>query len=441
MKKIILAMVALLTMLTSCSKSNIFENQDNLKFENSELIEDWTALQLQLVKNSSGITHIAYSRHFAYTGIALYEALVNGDKQYKSLKYQLNGELALPAAPQGKPLYWPASANAAVAEMLRHFYAAKPANVQRIDSLEQVYASMYKSLVKDSAYLLPAVEFGKKIATVIIDWSKTDGSTNVNIPYSPLGEGYWEPTPPANAAANVPGWANVRTILPGSTNNTSPAPPPAFSKVEGSSFYTMVKELYDISLTLSSEQKAAADFWDDAPNGKYITVFGHWFSIFKQILHNENINLMKAAEAYLRLGITLNEAGIGTWKIKYTYNMLRPVTYIRKHMGFTNWNSYITTPPHPEYVAAHATLSASAAYALETVFGKNYSFTDHTYDALGMAPRSFNSLEAAGREAGLSRLFGGIHYRPSIDTGNSVGKKTGKNVRQLLSLHRYTSAK
>lgn len=436
MKKIILAMLALLTMFTSCSKSNIFQNQYNLKFENSELIEDWTTLQLQLIKNSSGITHIAYSRHFAYTGIALYEALVNGDKQYKSLRHQLNAELAFPAPQQGKPLYWPASANAAVAEMLRYFYAAKPANVQRIDSLEQVYSSRYKTLLKDSAYITPAAEFGKQIAAVVIEWSKTDGSNNVNIPYSPLGEGYWEPTPPANAAANVPGWANVRTILPGSINNTLPAPPPAFSKVEGSAFYNMVKDLYDISLVLSAEQKATADFWDDAPNGKYVTVFGHWFSILKQILHKENINLMKAAEAYLRLGITLNEAGIGTWKIKYTYNLLRPVTYIRKHMGFTDWSSYIITPPHPEYVAAHATLSASAAFALETVFGNNYSFTDHTYDALGMAPRSFSSLEAAGREAGLSRLFGGIHYRISIDTGNTVGKKIGKNVMQLLSLYR-----
>ena len=101
-------------------------------------------------------------------------------------------------------------------------------------------------------------------------------------------------------------------------------------------------------------------------------------------------------------------------------------------MGFSTWNPYITTPPHPEYSAAHATLSGSAGYALESVFGSNYHFTDHTYDALGMSPRNFVSFEAAGAEAGLSRLYGGIHYRPSIDAGNIQGKKVGQNVNNQL---------
>jgi len=141
---------------------------------------------------------------------------------------------------------------------------------------------------------------------------------------------------------------------------------------------------------------------------------------------------MKGAEAYLRLGITMNESTITCWKSKYTFSQMRPITYIRKYMGNTTWSSFITTPAHPEYLAAHATISSSAAYALESVFGKNYAFADHTYETLGMPVRNYNSIEAAGTEAGISRLYGGIHYRPSIEAGKMQGVKVGENVKNML---------
>jgi hypothetical protein len=215
--------------------------------------------------------------------------------------------------------------------------------------------------------------------------------------------------------------------------NTLPDPPPIFSENEGSPFYTMAKEVYDISLSLSPEQKIIASFWDDNPTGKYISAFGHWFSILNQTLQLKKPGLMKAANAYLRLGIAMNDAGIGCWKAKYQFNQMRPITFIREVMGLDGWNSFIGTPAHPEYAAAHATLSASAAYTLETVFGKNHAFTDHTYTDLGMSPRNYAGFDAAGLEAGLSRLYGGIHYRPSINAGNKMGKKVAENLEFIFS--------
>lgn len=119
-------------------------------------------------------------------------------------------------------------------------------------------------------------------------------------------------------------------------------------------------------------------------------------------------------------------------KVTEIYNS---VTYIRKYMGYADWSSLISTPPHPEYSSAHSAISASGVYALESVFGKAYSFTNHTYDGIGMSPRSFNSFDAAAKEAGLSRLYAGIHYRSTIDIGNVQGKKVGANVINLLRTH------
>ncbi|MBC7851137.1 MAG: vanadium-dependent haloperoxidase [Chitinophagaceae bacterium] len=429
MKKILLFLLPVV--MFSCKK-NTPKHDQPLENYSSDLVKDWIDLQLKVIKNATGITHVAYSRHFAYTGVALYEALEKGDNRFNSIAAQLNGSINLPSLPPGKKLFYPAAANSAIAAMLRFFYSANASSVQSIDSLEQVYINRHKAEIAGYADITEALTYGRQIATSVIEWSKHDGSTEANIPYTPLGEGYWEPTAPGFVAANVPGWGNNRTILKGSILGTMPPAPIAFSKVPGSAFYNMAKELFDISLALTPEQKALANFWDDAPNGKYLTAFGHWFSVLSQVIDMENCNILKAADAYLRLGISLHESIISCWQAKYTYHQIRPITYIQKHMGHPEWKSLITTPPHPEYSAAHATLSASAGYALESVFGKNYSFTDHSYDGIGMSPRTYSSFEAAGYDAGLSRLYGGIHYKPSIEAGNTQGKKVGKSVEKIL---------
>ena len=92
-------------------------------------------------------------------------------------------------------------------------------------------------------------------------------------------------------------------------------------------------------------------------------------------------------------------------------------------MGHTTWASLLTTPAHPEYSSAHAVISAATADAFTALFGNIGSFTDHTYDYMGFEPRTFNSFRAIGVDAGNSRLYAGIHYQPSIDTGLIQGRK------------------
>ncbi len=264
-KQILLLALALFTFTFACKKTDDADSSSVLKNQKSELLRDWIDLQLKVIRNTSGVTHVAFSRHFSYTGIALYESLVQGDNQYKSITGSLNGTVLLPEPPQGKPLYWPASANAAIAEMLRFFYPAKPENVQRIDSLEQVWLNRYTAEANPATDLAAAMQFGKQVAQTVIEWSKQDGAANANIPYTPLGEGYWEPT--SSAPANVPGWADNRTILPGSIDNTQPAAPLTFSAVPGSPFYNMAKEVYNVSQSLTEEQSPLPGSGTTRPTG------------------------------------------------------------------------------------------------------------------------------------------------------------------------------
>ncbi|MEO6000564.1 MAG: phosphatase PAP2 family protein, partial [Chitinophagaceae bacterium] len=155
-------------------------------------------------------------------------------------------------------------------------------------------------------------------------------------------------------------------------------------------------------------------------------------SILKQVLERDKTMLDKAAIAYALMGITVYDASISCWQTKYFYNVVRPITYIRTVLGHSTWSPLFATPGHPEYPAAHAVLSAAAADALSYVLGDNYSFTDHTYDYLGMQSRSYSSFRAFGEDAGHSRLYAGIHYKPSIIAGLGQGRKVASNIRSKL---------
>jgi hypothetical protein len=304
------------------------------------------------------------------------------------------------------------------------FPTASAANKAAIDSLENALNLQYQGEA-DAETLNRSVTYGKAIAQIVFDWSETDGYLHASDPYTPpAGPGLWERTPPAFANAATPYWGNNRTIVPGSIESTQPGPPVSYSTDPSSDFYKMVKELYDASQTLTPEQKILALFWGDGN----ISGVGHFVNILKQILQSENSALDEAVIAYALTGIATNEAFIACWKTKYTYNLLRPVTYIRTVLGNTTWLSFINTPAHPEYPSTQAVVAKAFSGAMTNLFGENYNFTDHSLDFLGFAPRSYSSFDAMSQDAGHSRFYGGIHFLPSIEIAYVQGSKVAENI-------------
>ena len=74
--------------------------------------------------------------------------------------------------------------------------------------------------------------------------------------------------------------------------------------------------------------------------------------------------------------------------------------------------------------------SGAAARVLTELFGP-VAFTDHTHDGRGFAPRHFASFDEAAAEAAISRLYGGIHFRPAIEEGLRQGAMVGDAVNRL----------
>lgn len=435
----ILLLHVILVVFLSC-KSNDFPGTPPKKYP-ADVAIAWIKMQQKLFMGTPDLLPHITTRTYGYVGLSLYESIVPGMSGYQSIASQLNGEIVLPVIEQGKKYHWPASANAALAFMLKNLLPhATPALLNSVDSLE---ADFYIKFQTDAGAeeLQRSSDFGKQIAMAIFEWSKTDGGHEAY--KNPFSDTYVPPTGPGKWVATgefpftkpvYPYWGNNRTFIPGLAEATQPAPPPAYSEQPGSVFFTAVNEIYAMSQNLSHEDSLTAKFWGyELLTPGEVAVFedaSHAANIATQMIVLKKLSLQDAAVLYCKHGMAGNEAAISCVKTKFHYNLVRPITYIRTVLGHREWHPVIHTPPFPEYTSAHAAISMASAAVLEETFGKNLAFTDHSFVG-SYGPRSFDSFEAYAKEAALSRLQAGIHYRFAMDEGLKQGRKVAAIVNQL----------
>lgn len=402
---------------------------------NADVVTEWSRLFLTLFKTSPGFSILPATRAFAYLGVTLYEALVPGMDGYGALASRVSGLTAAPG-PHDSAYHWPTVANHALAESARVFFRmTTDANKAAIDALEA-------RLGVQLTYYVPqgvakrSMARGYRVANHIVNWAKTDGGhdghlTNFPTDYvPPVGPGLWAPTPPAHLGAYQPYWGNNRTFVLAAASEVDPGPPPEFSTDPSSLSYAEAFEVCNTVNTLTDEQRAIALFWAD-PLGPTVGAPGHWLSIMAQVMEHRGANLALAAETFAKSGMAVADALIACYYTKYRYNLLRPITYIQRHIDET-WGSQmpVTTPPFPEYSSAHSVGTRAIAQVLYDLYG-DFPFTDHTHDSIGLAARSYTSWFGMADETGISRLYGGIHFRAAIERGLVQGRLIGEQVSAL----------
>ena len=402
-----------------------------------DILQTWYRLTLELVRHTPTYSPPVASRSFAYLGVAAYESTASGSSGLVSLAGQLNG-LQPPLGREAEQAYDDAVVlNAAMALAAKDLFANTGPTGHR------ALASLGRKLRDKATAGVPAdvvsrsEAFGEAVATHILAWSRDDGGAVVENMGFPVeyalvaGPAHWVPTSliAQQQVPLLPKWGNNRTFaMPDGAACPLPAPP-AYSEEEGSTFYREALEVYEVRKTLTPEQEAIARFWSDDPMLSP-TPPGHWISIAMQILDERGAPLADRVDILARLGVVLSDSFIACWNAKYEFDLLRPVTYIRRLIDPT-FEPLLNTPPFPEYPSGHSTQSAAAAEVLAAFFGEDFAFDDATHSADGLEPRSFPSFRAAADEAGISRLYGGIHFRAAIDRGLDQGRCVGAHVTAL----------
>src|ERR1044072_3434400 len=140
---------------------------------------------------------------------------------------------------------------------------------------------------------------------------------------------------------------------------------------------------------------------------------------------------------FANLNVAMTDAFVAIFDAKYEYGFWRPITAIRNGDRDENpatdrdpeWRPLIDTPMHPEYPCADCVCDGAAGVILESVFGTGTlpSFT-LTFAGMPGVVRQYTSLHQLEDEVSMARIWGGVHYRTSIEVGRGMGKKVGEYV-------------
>lgn len=409
-----------------------------------------------MMKMNRGLTDIIVSdiftppvasRIYAYPNIAAYEAARHMDPGRPTLAGQLNGLQTLPLPEAGKEHYFPLASLVAFTRVAQSLVY----DLEKMQELREQWLEASREIGIDKETYQNSIEFGNKIATAVLEWAGKDGyHRRTALPrYSVKDDpGRWRPTPPDYMEAIEPHWATIRPFVMDSSGQFDPGPPTPFDTLETSSFYREAREVYETVRELGPEEMAIAKFWDCNPNISHtrghvmffqqqISPGGHWMHIGAQVLEEQDLDQAGDAALLAELSIALADAFISCWDQKYKSGLTRPETYINTFID-PEWTPVLQTPAFPEHTSGHSVASAAAATILTARLGDQYHFIDSTEVPYGLPPRTYNSFMEAAREAAISRLYGGIHYRPAVEKGVRQGIAVGRHI--LESIHISPSA-
>jgi hypothetical protein len=399
------------------------------------VLQEWYRLVLMLVRHTPTYSPPVASRAFAYLGIIAHEAVAATDGSVLTLAPQLKSLMSVPRDATATSL--PHVMHAALERGVTLFFGnTGPTGQRAIKAMSRTRSAELMGSVDDTT-ATACEDLGAAIADHVFAWSTTDGGHDVKNLGFPLtyakaeAKHEWVPTNPQTLQQTplLPTWGENRTFaMPSGTACPLP-PPPAYSEEQASDFFREALDVYETAKKLTPEQKTIARFWSDDPMLSP-TPPGHWISIALQIFEKEQAGAKTRAHVLAQLGMAMADAFIGCWATKFEYDLLRPITYVRRVIDKT-WTPLLITPPFPEYPSGHSVQSAAAAIVLASAFGEAYAFTDETHVRDGLAARSYPSFAVAAEEAALSRFYGGIHFKSGIMRGLEQGRCIGAHALML----------
>jgi membrane-associated phospholipid phosphatase len=377
--------------------------------ESGQPVIDWNQALLSIV-NTPGAqpANIQPTRNFAILHAAIYDAVNSIDRSHEP--YLIDVRAPRDASET-------AAADAAAHTALVGLYPAQQS------ALDADYAAELAKVPAGPAKE-QGIRLGEQVARDMVAIRADDGSNATPPPFVPgTNPGDYRPTPPNFAAPVFTTWGHVIPFVLETGDQFRPAPPPALSSPEYAAAINEVQSLGSAtSTTRTADQTVIGKFW--AP-----PIQNFWNQIAQSVAAAHHSDLPTTARLFAALNLSLADSAIAFYDAKYTYQLWRPITAIRladtdgnpQTVADPNWVPLAgNTPADPSYPGAHSTISAAGADVLTSFYGDNQQFSV-TSPALPGVTRSFASFGAAVDEAGLSRIYAGVHTRLDHEAGLELG--------------------
>jgi len=241
-----------------------------------------------------------------------------------------------------------------------------------------------------------AEAIGRAVGATIATRAIGDGFSVVANPAPPIGPAFWTTNAVGLSVAGGQ-FAGITPWFLTSASQFRSAAPPAFGSP---AFNAALAEIRQISDTRTALQTQIAAFW--ALNATTATASGFWLSVPTDSgwVAAHSMSEREVTHMYALASATMMDATIGCWDAKLFYWLVRPW---KADLAITT-TAAVGKPNHPSYPSGHSCVSSSGAAVLSTFF-----------------PEKAAQLDAMVIQAGLSRMYGGIHYRFDIDAGQLLG--------------------
>jgi hypothetical protein len=387
--------------------------------DSGAIVVAWNQQLLQIVLTPGAQPATVHpTRSFAILHAAIYNSIVSITRDRPSYLFSV-------------PARRGARVDAAAAE------AGHDALVALYPNLNPKLQAAVDQLLADELAAIPdgtskqqGINVGDEVAAHLLAARANDGSAATPPPFVAGSQpGDFRPVPPSFAAPVFTGWANVTPFVLESAKQFRPEPQAAVISAAYATALNEVKSLgQNTSTARTADETVTAKFWAGP-------IWNTWNEIADSAALAHHTNLETTARLFAVLNLTVADGVIAFYDAKYTYRIWRPVTAIRAGdtignpaiTGDPTWTPLATTPADPSYPGAHSVISAAGATVLSAFFGKDDQI-QVTSDVMKGTVRAFDSYEAVATEAGLSRIFAGVHTRLDHESGLELGRDVAQFV-------------
>jgi membrane-associated phospholipid phosphatase len=419
----------------------------------ADVVTEWNAIMRQtFAAEASSAAPPINSRTMGMLGGAMFDAVNSVNRNYQSYLGYFNPTTA------GVGIDMEAAAATAAYNTMTSIYTDRY-------GVGNPYLSNFTTLYNTQMAAIAAgdsktrgTEVGAAAATAMITARASDG-WNAATTYSPqpFGTvGRWQPGTNPGAWGASTGtflysqWNNVTPFTLSSASQFRPGGPAGLTGTTPADYqawvqspqytaeFNQVKSLgSSTSSTRTADQTVIAYFWVDGPGTA--SPPGHWNRIAQSISASAGLNLEQNARLFALLNLAEADTGIATWEAKVYFDTWRPMLAINTADTDGNpdtlvdaaWTPLIPTPSFAAYTSGHSAFSMAGAAALAAFFGTdNIAFTaesESPFLPVGYT-RSFTSFSQAAQEAGMSRIYGGIHWMSDNTDGSTLGASVAAHV-------------